>query len=93
MPAGAPEGNRNAAKENRWWASTLRRALAQQDGAVIRKLADRLIEKAAEGDVAALKEIGDRIDGKAIQALEHSGPDGEPLPNAINVTLTKPDHA
>jgi hypothetical protein len=93
MPVGAPEGNQNAVKENRWWTNTLRRALAQQDGEVIRKLAEKLIEKASEGDVAALREIGDRIDGKPTQALEHSGPDGGviPLPREVTFNLVKPD--
>ena len=29
--------------------------------------------KAMNGDIAAAKEIGDRLDGKASQAIEHSG--------------------
>lgn len=73
MPVGAPEGNQNAVKENRWWANTLKRALAQQNGDVIRDLAEKLIEKAREGDVAALREIGDRVDGKPKQETELSG--------------------
>lgn len=27
----------------------------------------------------AIKELGDRLDGKAVQAIEASGPDGGPL--------------
>ena len=34
----------------------------------LRLLARRLVTKAMEGDVAALKEIGDRLDGKPAQA-------------------------
>lgn len=39
------------------------------------KLARILFEKAAEGDVTALKEIGDRMDGKPRQEVEteHKG--------------------
>jgi hypothetical protein len=33
-------------------------------------LAARLVRSAAEGDVAALKEIGDRLDGKPTQPME-----------------------
>lgn len=40
-------------------------------------LAERLLDKAAEGDVSALKELGDRLDGKVPQAL--TGEDGAPL--------------
>ena len=33
-------------------------------------LADALVKKALGGDVAAMKEIGDRLDGKAVQGME-----------------------
>ena len=69
---GAPEGNKNAVK-NRPWAEALNRALLAEDGKKLRALADRIIDKALEGDVQALKEVGDRMDGKPAQALEHSG--------------------
>lgn len=38
-----------------------------------------LIAKAIEGDIPAIKELHDRVWGKAPQALEMSGKDGEPL--------------
>ena len=74
---GAPLGNRNATKENRLWSETLRRALVQADGKKLRSLIDKLIEVGAAGDVSALKEIGDRLDGKPTQAL--TGSDGKEL--------------
>lgn len=46
------------------------------DGVVTKKLrqvARKLIEKALDGDVPAIKEINDRIDGKAHQSVEMSG--------------------
>ncbi len=42
-------------------------------------LADALVTKALAGDVTALKEIGDRLDGKAVQGVELGGPDGGPV--------------
>ena len=33
-------------------------------------LAEKLLERADEGDMTALKELGDRIDGKARQAID-----------------------
>lgn len=78
MPAGAPEGNKNATK-NRPWAEAINRALLAEDGKKLRALAEKLIEKALEGDVSALKEIGDRSDGKPSQQLEHTGEGGGAL--------------
>lgn len=72
MPGGAPEGNKNATK-NRPWAEAINRALLAEDGKKLRALADKIIDRALEGDVSALKEVGDRMDGKPAQALEHSG--------------------
>ena len=72
MPAGPPIGNKNATK-NRPWAEAINRALLAEDGKKLRLLADKIIDKALKGDVSALKEVGDRMDGKAAQALEHTG--------------------
>jgi hypothetical protein len=72
----APLGNKNATK-NKPWAEALNRALLAEDGKKLRSLAEKLIERAEGGDISALKEIGDRMDGKAAQAI--TGPDGEPL--------------
>ena len=50
------------------------------DGGAKRKLraiADKVVELAMEGDIQAIKEIGDRMDGKAIQGHAGSGEEGE----------------
>jgi hypothetical protein len=65
---GAPVGNKNATK-NKLWEDALRRALLAEDGKKLRSLADKLIARAEEGDVTALKEIGDRMDGKPTQTI------------------------
>ena len=70
----APKGNQFAKGNkgphgDRPWADALRRAIVQSDGKTLRRLADAIVAKAADGDVAALKEIGDRLDGKAHQAI------------------------
>ena len=79
MPAGAPLGNQNARKENRLWAETIRRAVAQNDAQKLRDLAEKLIELGASGDVSALREIGDRLDGKRAQQVQLSGDADAPL--------------
>lgn len=57
-------------KSQKPWKDALRKAIATADGKVLRRLADALVKKAAEGDVAALKEIGDRLDGRSVQQIE-----------------------
>ncbi len=42
-------------------------------------IADKLIELALDGDLPAIKEVLDRIQGKVAQPLEHSGEDGGPI--------------
>lgn len=73
--AGAPIGNTNGKKENRLWADAIRRKVVQ--GKSLDGLAQKLIDLATAGDMAALKELGDRLDGKAPQAI--TGADGGPL--------------
>jgi hypothetical protein len=57
----------------------------------LERLADKLVEAGLEGDVSALKEIGDRLDGKPKQAVEASGPDGGSIPIALNVGFKPAD--
>lgn len=73
---GAPEGNQNGRK-GKVWADAIRRAVVDKDQKTLNKLAKKLVEKGAEGDLASLKEIGDRLDGKPVQAIEGTGDDGE----------------
>ncbi len=70
MPA--PTGNRNAAKA-KVWSAAIERALERRVSerkAAIDELADKLIDMALDGDLAALKEFGDRIEGKAVATTE-----------------------
>ncbi len=80
---GAPAGNKNGAKGAKW-AEALRQALAKFEdkdkaikrGEALERIAKVVVQKAIGGDKDAVKEIGDRLDGKPAQALEVSGPDG-----------------
>jgi len=49
----------------------------------LREIARAHIEKAAAGDMQAIKELADRLDGKPGQLLEHSVPDREPLTKIV----------
>ena len=74
--AGAPLGNQNA-KKAKIWEQAIKRALARYAGSTIAAgldtLADKLVSAAVAGDPWALKEIGDRIDGKSVQQVEVDG--------------------
>lgn len=68
--AGAPENNQNSSKNNRLWAETIKRAVTQSDSERLRRIAEALLTKAEDGDMSAIKELGDRLDGKPNQQLE-----------------------
>jgi molecular chaperone GrpE (heat shock protein) len=82
----APLGNKNSAK-GRLWADAIKRAVSRKHGGDLNHgldtLAEKLIEAVSKGDLQALKEFGDRIDGKPAQAI--TGADGGPL-ETRNVT-------
>ena len=83
----APEGNKNATK-NKYWSDALRKYITQNPNE-LEQAAKALFAKAKDGDVAAIKEIGDRLEGKAVQRVEGSGEDGEFITKMI-VELVEP---
>lgn len=44
-----------------------------------RQVVQALLRQAKKGNVNAVREVYDRVEGKAPQPLEHSGPGGSPL--------------
>jgi len=64
----APEGNINW--KGKVWNDALRKAIVQDDGLRVRKAAEKLLDKAADGEAGAVKEIADRLDGKAAQDVK-----------------------
>lgn len=77
------------------FANMLRVAIkeAHADGGdKLRKVADALVEKAMTGDVPAIKEIADRLDGKVPQAVVGDD-DSDPirLITRIERVIVKPD--
>jgi hypothetical protein len=91
---GAPVGNQNG-KKGKLFYDALRIALVQEDKKKLRKITDKLVESAENGEPWAVKEIMDRMDGKPVQSTEITGADGglfETL-NTVNIVLRKPDAA
>lgn len=82
----AAKGN-DYAKRGQKCREAICRALARNAGSVdsgLDKLADKLVKFAMMDDPKdakwAAELIIDRLDGKAVQAVETSGPDGGPIP-------------
>ncbi len=54
------------------WRDAINRAIARResvDPRAMEKLADKLLDGVAAGDVSAMKEFGDRVDGKVAQPV------------------------
>jgi len=64
-------------QRKREWTAALREAIAANPGC-LREIADKLILAAKAGDTFAIREIGDRLDGKPCQAVEVSSADDVP---------------
>jgi hypothetical protein len=85
----AAVGNQYAAR-GKQWRQAIERALAEKSRVdqvqALDVLATKLIELAANGDLSALKELGDRLDGKPAQSVAVTGEDGGPVQvQTINV--------
>jgi hypothetical protein len=74
--AGAPKGNKNSTREKRVWGKIVKKLAIQEDYKKLHSVANALYAKAENGDISAIKELGDRLDGKAMQEI--SGGD-EPI--------------
>lgn len=92
--AAAP-GNQYAAKA-RIWQAAIKRALAEksrlEQKEALDDLALVLVAKAMDGDLGALKELGDRLDGKPAQALDVGGQSDNPILTEVVRRIVKPDH-
>jgi hypothetical protein len=67
--SGNPEGRPKHVKP---WKEAILRAIKRReesDPHALDKLADKLLDKVGEGDVSAIKEFGDRLDGKVPQGI------------------------
>lgn len=85
------KGNPGKPKGTRHMTTRLREAIEkvyEGTGETTDKLIIKtIVNKAIQGDGQAQKLIFEYIDGKPVQALEHSGPDGNPIDASISVTV------
>lgn len=74
--AGAPEGNQNGRNKGLMRQAILSR-LEQKNARD--QIAAVLVDKALSGDMQAIKEVLDRIDGKSVQQTVLSGDEENPI--------------
>ena len=89
----APLGNQNACK-TKVWAAALQRALERRIPAnerikAIDELADVLVGKAYGGDMSALQELANRLDGKPAQSLTVGTDPEQPFEIQRRVTFVR----
>jgi glycerol-3-phosphate cytidylyltransferase-like family protein len=87
---GAPVGNDNA-KKGKLFYDQLRRVLVQNDSLKLRQVSEKLVDAAIEGEPWAVKEVIDRMDGKAVAIQEIQGPDGTQLKAGFVLTFEEPN--
>lgn len=81
---GAPVGNNNAAKA-KVVADAIRKALAAEDWRRLRAGAEKVADAYASGEPWAVQFVADRMDGKAVQQTEISGPEGGAIEQSLTV--------
>jgi hypothetical protein len=88
--AGRPRG----AWANKAWRDALRIAVLREPDfdekpkTKLDELADSLIDAAKGGDISALKELGDRLDGKPSQAIVGGDEDDNPIRTITEIRTT-----
>jgi hypothetical protein len=85
----APIGNGNAIKGKMFY-DKLRKRLTQEPHR-LERIVNELITQAEAGEAWAVKEVIDRLDGKAIQTTEMQNSDGTPILSGIQVMFVKPN--
>jgi hypothetical protein len=84
----APIGNTNAVKGKMFY-DKLRKVLVQEPHR-LEIIVNQLITQAETGEAWAVKEVIDRLDGKAVQTTEMQNSDGTPILSGIQVMFVKP---
>lgn len=90
-------GNPNGApKKAKLWRDAILRAIKrreQDDPQALEKLADKLLVGIDQGDIGAMREFGDRIDGKVAQAIIGDDEHDPVRVETIRRIIVKPGHS
>jgi ribosomal protein L17 len=70
----------------------IKEAIEGTDKTKLRAVADALVDKAMSGDVQAIKEVADRIDGKVPQGVIGGDEDDSPINVVTKILLVAPGH-
>lgn len=81
------KGNTYSSKNNRLLNDTLKRRLIQEDAKRANKIVEALLGKAEDGDLTAIKEVFDRIEGKAVAKQEITTIDEDGNPTSIGIAF------
>ena len=89
--AGAPKGNTNASRDNRVITNALNRAVVQNPDK-LRDACEKVIDEAAEGNLAAFSFIADRLEGRPAQTTVLEGGDKPVKVEELRRTIFDPQH-
>lgn len=82
-------GNPKGRPKAEWtWSGMIKEAMEESygDNKTIKELmAKSLVKEGLKGNVQAMKEIGDRLEGRPKQSLEMGGIDGKPIESKLIV--------
>ena len=90
--AGAPKGNTNASRDNRLITNALNRAVVQNPDK-LRNACEKVIDEAAEGNLAAFAFIADRLEGRPAQTTVLEGGDKPVKVEELRRTIFDPQHS
>jgi hypothetical protein len=95
MPfAKGQSGNPGGRGTEKIWRDALLKAVKEKQetgkGRQLEAIAAALVNAACKGDVAAIREIGDRLDGKPHQSTTVSGDPDNPLVHEVRETIVDP---
>ena len=89
----APIGN-NYAGKSKQWTMAIERVLEKRKGTRVEaldELAEKLLAKCDEADMAALRELGDRLEGKPGQTIDLGSDPDRPMIQKLIREIVKPN--
>ena len=88
-------GNPGGRTREKPFTDALRMALSEEHATTgtkkLRVLAEKLVNEAIDGNVQAMKEVADRMEGKAPQALQIGGDSDNPVLHAVKIEHVRAD--